>query len=59
MDLPALGFGMGDVVLYELLKARKLLPAFDPGVDIFVLIENGKKYKIQLTKTLIMKVESI
>jgi histidyl-tRNA synthetase len=28
VDLPALGFGMGDVVLFELLKSRKLLPAF-------------------------------
>ena len=28
VDLPALGFGMGDVVLLELLKARKLLPEF-------------------------------
>ena len=27
VDLPALGFGMGDVVLAELLKARGLLPA--------------------------------
>ncbi len=40
VDLPALGFGMGDVVLLELLKARKLLPAFKPSTDIFVLIED-------------------
>jgi histidyl-tRNA synthetase len=40
VDLPALGFGMGDVVLLELLKARKLLPAFDENVDVFVLIED-------------------
>lgn len=40
VDLPALGFGMGDVVLLELLKARKLLPAFDSGVNVFVLIED-------------------
>jgi len=40
VDLPALGFGMGDVVLLELLKARKLLPVFDAGVDVFVLVEN-------------------
>jgi histidyl-tRNA synthetase len=39
VDLPALGFGMGDVVLLELLKARKLLPAFDAAVDTYVLIE--------------------
>jgi histidyl-tRNA synthetase len=40
VNLPALGFGMGDVVLLELLKARGLLPQFDVGVDVFVLIEN-------------------
>jgi len=40
VNLPALGFGMGDVVLLELLKARKLLPAFDNNVDVFVLIED-------------------
>src|SRR5580692_3048472 len=40
VDLPALGFGMGDVVLLELLKARGLLPKFDTNVDVFVLIED-------------------
>jgi len=40
VDLPALGFGMGDVVLLELLKSRKLLPAFDSAVEVFVLIED-------------------
>ena len=40
VDLPALGFGMGDVVLLELLKARGLLPQFDAGVDVVVLIED-------------------
>jgi histidyl-tRNA synthetase len=40
VDLPALGFGMGDVVLLELLKERKLLPAFDSRTDVFVLIED-------------------
>jgi histidyl-tRNA synthetase len=39
-DLPALGFGMGDVVLLELLKARGLLPKFDGGLDVFCLIED-------------------
>jgi histidyl-tRNA synthetase len=39
VDLPALGFGMGDVVLRELLQARGLLPPFDSGTDVFVLIE--------------------
>jgi histidyl-tRNA synthetase len=40
VDLPALGFGMGDVVLLELLKARKLLPQFDSQMDVFVVIED-------------------
>ena len=40
VNLPALGFGMGDVVLLELLKARGLLPKFDSNVDVFVLVED-------------------
>jgi histidyl-tRNA synthetase len=35
-DLPALGFGMGDVVLGELLKERHLLPAFGAAIDCYV-----------------------
>jgi histidyl-tRNA synthetase len=35
-DLPALGFGMGDVVLTELLRERGLLPAARPAIDLFV-----------------------
>jgi histidyl-tRNA synthetase len=40
VDLPALGFGMGDVVLMELLKARARLPSFDAKLDAFCLIED-------------------
>jgi histidyl-tRNA synthetase len=40
VNLPALGFGMGDVVLLELLKARGLLPKFDGALDVFCLIED-------------------
>jgi histidyl-tRNA synthetase len=40
VDLPALGFGFGDVVLLELLKARSLLPRFDGVLDVFCLIED-------------------
>jgi histidyl-tRNA synthetase len=39
IDLPALGFGMGDVVLTELLKARGLIPKVESRTDVFVLIE--------------------
>jgi histidyl-tRNA synthetase len=37
VDLPALGFGMGDVVLAELLRARGLLTATLPGVDTWLI----------------------
>lgn len=40
VNLPALGFGMGDVVLLELLKERGLLPKFDTNLDVFVLVED-------------------
>ena len=39
-DLPALGFGMGDVVLLELLKKRGLLPPLRPQIDAFCIIED-------------------
>ena len=48
VDLPALGFGMGDVVLLELLKARGLLPKFDSPMDVFVLIEDESLRAISL-----------
>ena len=34
---PAAGFGMGDVVILELLKAKGLLPVFAPHVDIMIV----------------------
>jgi histidyl-tRNA synthetase len=40
VDLPALGFGMGDVVLLELLKSRGLLPQLDEAIEAFCLIED-------------------
>ena len=36
VDLPALGFGMGDVVLGELLKQRGLMPAAPAALDVWV-----------------------
>jgi histidyl-tRNA synthetase len=35
-DLPALGFGMGDVVLGELLRSKGLMPRWEPHVDVWV-----------------------
>jgi histidyl-tRNA synthetase len=36
VDLPALGFGMGDVVLGELLRDRGLVPADVSSIDVFL-----------------------
>lgn len=38
-DYPALGFGMGDVVLGELLRARGLMPSERPGTDFYIAAE--------------------
>jgi len=38
VNLAALGFGMGDVVLLDLLKARGLLPGFDAGIEVYCLV---------------------
>ncbi len=35
--LPAVGFGMGDVVLTELLKEQGLLPDVSPEIDFFIV----------------------
>ena len=36
VSLPALGFGMGDVVLGELLRSRGKMPQAEPTVDVWV-----------------------
>ncbi|MBK5187083.1 MAG: histidine--tRNA ligase [Gemmatimonadaceae bacterium] len=36
VSLPALGFGMGDVVLGELLRSRGKMPQAEPAVDVWV-----------------------
>ncbi|MGA2175173.1 MAG: histidine--tRNA ligase [Verrucomicrobiota bacterium] len=48
VDLPALGFGMGDVVLLELLRARGLLPRFDFQIDAYCLIEDESRREASL-----------
>ena len=40
VDLPALGFGMGDVVLAELLRSRGLLPSKTEGPQVWVAAES-------------------
>jgi histidyl-tRNA synthetase len=40
VDLPALGFGMGDVVLTELLRARDLIPPAELGTEFWVAADD-------------------
>ncbi|MBI4545543.1 MAG: histidine--tRNA ligase [Gemmatimonadetes bacterium] len=43
-DLPALGFGMGDVVLGEMLAKRGLLPSYAPRVEYYlVAVSDGER----------------
>ncbi len=43
VDLPALGFGMGDVVLGELLRHRGLMPTVLPGPDYWVAYADARQ----------------
>ena len=40
VDLPALGFGMGDVVLGELLRERNLIPTTEMRIDFWVAADD-------------------
>jgi histidyl-tRNA synthetase len=53
-DLPAVGFGMGDVVLTELLRDRNLLPDTGPAVDVFIVAmgEEQRPLLLQLAQAL-------
>jgi histidyl-tRNA synthetase len=42
VDLPAVGFGFGDVVLGELLKDRGLLPTAKASIDVFIVAITGE-----------------
>jgi histidyl-tRNA synthetase len=56
-DLPALGFGMGDVVLGELLRARGLMPSAAPGVDFWVASDDAELLPMVMgTATLLRRV---
>jgi len=47
-DLPATGFGLGDVVLTDLLEEKKLLPAFKQAPDIYVVMGEEPERKAAL-----------
>jgi histidyl-tRNA synthetase len=44
--LPAVGFGMGDVVLGELLKDRGLAPELSPSVDLFIVTVDPSQHDL-------------
>lgn len=46
-DLPAVGFGMGDVVLAELLRERSLLPDQSPALDYYVVAVTAAERPLQ------------
>lgn len=53
-SLPALGFGMGDVVLLELLRSLNLLPQWNAGVDVYYIIpdETSRRVSLQVIQKL-------
>ncbi len=54
VDMPALGFGMGDVVLTELLREHGLLPEPRPRVDCYVawLGDEGRRQALRAAQIL-------
>ncbi len=54
VDLPALGFGMGDVVLGELLRDRGLAPGDPSSIDVFLagITEDDVPHVLALTREL-------
>src|SRR5690349_14808321 len=49
VDMPALGFGMGDVVLGELLRARGLMPSSEPVIDYWIAHDDAGLLKMTQT----------
>ena len=54
-DLPAAGFGMGDVVLGELLKARGKLPQFVDSIDCFIVIGGDAEKPVALADAALLR----
>ncbi|MBT5927459.1 MAG: histidine--tRNA ligase [Verrucomicrobia bacterium] len=49
VDLPSLGFGMGDVVLADMLREKGLFPKPEPVVDVYFQILNEDLRKESIT----------
>jgi histidyl-tRNA synthetase len=54
-DLPALGFGMGDVVLGELLRERGLMPAAAAGLDYWVAADDAALLPMVMRVTTLLR----
>lgn len=54
IDMPALGFGLGDVVLTELLRDHGLLPEYKRGLDCFMVAigEEARAEAVRLAQVL-------
>ncbi|HWA39972.1 MAG TPA: His/Gly/Thr/Pro-type tRNA ligase C-terminal domain-containing protein, partial [Gemmatimonadales bacterium] len=52
VELPAVGFGMGDVVLGELLKEKGKVPAYAGSIDVFVVGDATTPAVLKLTHDL-------
>jgi histidyl-tRNA synthetase len=48
VDLPALGFGMGDVVLADLLRERGLAPAPPAAIDAFIVTVTAEEVSMAI-----------
>jgi len=47
-DLPAVGFGIGDVTLRDLLETQNKLPTISPALDVFVVAAEGPEQAMAL-----------
>jgi histidyl-tRNA synthetase len=50
-DMPALGFGMGDVVLGELLRAKGLMKPAEQGADVWLAAEETEPMERVMRET--------
>ncbi|MDG1832916.1 MAG: ATP phosphoribosyltransferase regulatory subunit, partial [Verrucomicrobiota bacterium] len=56
-NIPAAGFAMGDVVLVELLKDRRLLPGIHGNIEIYALLEDESKRPATLSMIQMLREE--
>jgi histidyl-tRNA synthetase len=54
-ELPALGFGMGDVVLGELLRDRGLMPSAAPALDYWVAADDAALLPMVMRVTTLLR----